>query len=185
MRYQRRFSIPHMLFRFYLTISIISFCFLSFWHLLFWGKFPSLWFSVCCAIPVGTYLLIFRVIAVWLARYELRDNLDYWMKIEQGWSPFWETFTWPVTPTLYEEIEQDRQEHNKKISRLMAQRYSQQTEDIWDDIASKMPDNQNQFVPPSHWRYVCPVCHSRVEKAIDVCWNCNYGANNEPHPNKR
>jgi hypothetical protein len=31
------------------------------------------------------------------------------------------------------------------------------------------------FVPPSDWRYQCPVCGSRVEKQIDVCWRCGYG----------
>jgi hypothetical protein len=35
------------------------------------------------------------------------------------------------------------------------------------------------FTPPENWRYQCPTCGSRVEKAVDVCWNCNYGANND------
>lgn len=34
---------------------------------------------------------------------------------------------------------------------------------------------QPRFVPPAHWEFSCPVCQARVEKAIDVCWNCGYG----------
>lgn len=34
----------------------------------------------------------------------------------------------------------------------------------------------NGFVPPKNWLYQCPRCGARVEKQIDVCWNCQYGA---------
>lgn len=36
------------------------------------------------------------------------------------------------------------------------------------------------FVPPSHWDYRCPCCGARVQHAIDICWNCDYG--NSPSP---
>lgn len=32
-----------------------------------------------------------------------------------------------------------------------------------------------EFVPPASWVYQCPRCGARVQHAIDVCWNCNYG----------
>lgn len=35
------------------------------------------------------------------------------------------------------------------------------------------------FVPPPHWQYQCPQCGARVEKQIDVCWMCHYGANGD------
>lgn len=35
------------------------------------------------------------------------------------------------------------------------------------------------FVPPKSWLYQCPKCGARVEKFIDVCWNCNYGADGD------
>jgi hypothetical protein len=35
------------------------------------------------------------------------------------------------------------------------------------------------FVPPGHFKYQCPQCGARVEHAIDVCWNCNYGADGD------
>ncbi len=36
------------------------------------------------------------------------------------------------------------------------------------------------FVPPSHWRYLCPCCGARVQYAIDICWNCDYGNSTSP-----
>lgn len=35
------------------------------------------------------------------------------------------------------------------------------------------------FAPPSHWQYQCPVCGARVQFAVDVCWNCSYGADGD------
>ena len=32
------------------------------------------------------------------------------------------------------------------------------------------------FVPPPDWRLQCPVCGARVQHPVDVCWNCNFGA---------
>ncbi len=35
------------------------------------------------------------------------------------------------------------------------------------------------FVPPANFRHQCPNCGVRVQHAVDVCWNCNYGANGD------
>ena len=38
------------------------------------------------------------------------------------------------------------------------------------------------FVPPAHWKRVCPECGARVDSDEDgycVCWNCNYGADGD------
>ena len=35
------------------------------------------------------------------------------------------------------------------------------------------------FVPPISWVCQCPVCGARVAKPVDVCWNCNYGADGD------
>ncbi len=49
---------------------------------------------------------------------------------------------------------------------------------FWDNIPSPInPDNG--FVPPASWQFCCPVCNSRVEKAVDICWNCGYGSNGD------
>ena len=37
----------------------------------------------------------------------------------------------------------------------------------------------SSFVPPAEWRYQCPKCGSRVQHSVDVCWNCNYGADGD------
>jgi hypothetical protein len=33
--------------------------------------------------------------------------------------------------------------------------------------------------PPDHFRYQCPQCGARVEKQIDICPLCHYGANGD------
>ena len=32
---------------------------------------------------------------------------------------------------------------------------------------------------PAHWKFSCPQCNAKVEHQIDVCWNCNYGADGD------
>ena len=36
------------------------------------------------------------------------------------------------------------------------------------------------FIPPESWTHQCPSCGARVQYAIDVCWNCNYGVDGDP-----
>ena len=33
--------------------------------------------------------------------------------------------------------------------------------------------------PPASWKFCCPSCNARVQHQIDVCWNCNYGADSD------
>lgn len=40
----------------------------------------------------------------------------------------------------------------------------------------------SNFVPPPTWGYQCPVCHARLQYSVDICWNCNYGANQVVEP---
>ena len=37
------------------------------------------------------------------------------------------------------------------------------------------------FVPPTHWRFQCPVCGARQQTNFGVCWypGCNYGADGD------
>ena len=37
----------------------------------------------------------------------------------------------------------------------------------------------DSFVPPVDWKFQCPVCGSRVQYGIDVCWACGYGADGD------
>jgi hypothetical protein len=37
----------------------------------------------------------------------------------------------------------------------------------------------SSFVPPANWQHQCPKCGSRVQYSVDVCWNCNYGADGD------
>lgn len=42
-----------------------------------------------------------------------------------------------------------------------------------------MAEPQTAFRPPASWKFQCPVCGARVQHRIDVCWNCNYGADGD------
>jgi hypothetical protein len=64
-------------------------------------------------------------------------------------------------------------------------RRSQGWHPFWDEIprpinpdteATRQTGDPNGFVPPANWQFCCPVCGARVEKQIDVCWRCHYGA---------
>ena len=77
----------------------------------------------------------------------LEYNYEFQKFKELGGRPFWDFIPWPVNRTS--DIEQ--------VTGIAEPQYT-------------------TFVPPSIWEYQCPVCGSKVEKAVDICWNCNYGA---------
>lgn len=67
-----------------------------------------------------------------------------------GGRPYWDSIGWPINTAT-------------SIERETGQAEPEYTD----------------FVPPADWRYQCPVCGSRVEKQIDVCWRCSYGADGD------
>ena len=65
---------------------------------------------------------------------------------------------------------------------------------IWDRgiIGMANPDSEcmrlngfdepvTDFVPPTYWKFRCPVCGARCPESWGVCWNpdCNYGADGD------
>lgn len=42
-----------------------------------------------------------------------------------------------------------------------------------------LAEPNSNFTPPKSWQFQCPRCGARVEHQIDVCWNCNYGADGD------
>jgi len=62
---------------------------------------------------------------------------------------------------------------------------------FWDTLPIWNPDSDlvkaggfpephyTNFVPPREWIFQCPHCHVRLQHNPDVCWNCNYGADND------
>ena len=58
--------------------------------------------------------------------------------------------------------------------------YQQARQSGWNPFWEKHappPNPGGGFVPPASWQYRCPKCDARVEKAVDICWNCAYGSN--------
>lgn len=77
----------------------------------------------------------------------LKNDPEFQKWKKKGGRPFWDGgMPWPINPAT--DIE--------RITGLAEPKYT-------------------DFTPPKSWKYQCPVCGSRVEKAVDVCWNCNYG----------
>ena len=49
---------------------------------------------------------------------------------------------------------------------------------------SGFPEPDSVFVPPSSWKYRCPVCGARCPESWGVCWNpdCRYGEDGDASP---
>ncbi|MGZ0174701.1 MAG: hypothetical protein ACKVHE_34810 [Planctomycetales bacterium] len=44
---------------------------------------------------------------------------------------------------------------------------------------SGIPEPDTIFVPPSFWKFRCPVCGARCPESWGVCWNCSYGVDGD------
>jgi hypothetical protein len=42
-----------------------------------------------------------------------------------------------------------------------------------------MAEPQTAFRPPPSWKFQCPVCGAKQPSRVCVCWNCDYGADND------
>jgi hypothetical protein len=76
----------------------------------------------------------------------LNNNPNFQKWKQMGGRPYWDSIGWPINTSTPIERE----------TGLAEPEYT-------------------DFVPPANWKYQCPVCGSRVEKQIDVCWQCGYG----------
>jgi hypothetical protein len=76
----------------------------------------------------------------------LRDDPNFQKWKQMGGRPYWDSIGWPINTATPIERE----------TGLAEPEYT-------------------DFTPPSEWRYQCPVCGSRVQTKIDICWNCSYG----------
>lgn len=80
----------------------------------------------------------------------LHNNADFQKWKKKGGRPYWDSLGWPINTST------------------PLERRSGLAEPTYDE-----------FTPPANWKYQCPVCGARVEKQIDVCWRCFYGANGD------
>ena len=140
-----------LMFRTFCTVFVITFLISIFWNVLSWSNmFP---FSVVIGVSV-VLTLLFTCVG-WLvstvgAGVLLQNNNEYQQWKTKGGRPYWDSLGWPINTATPIERETGLAEPEYK-----------------------------DFVPPANWRYQCPVCGSRCEKKIDICWACGYGQNGD------
>lgn len=141
----------YLMFRMFCTILVCIYI-LSFTATLIFG-IPLMEFSVA----LGVAFLLTLWFSLWgsigvplLTDYQLRDDPAYQAWRRHGGRPYWDGLQWPINTATESEIYTGLKE-----------------------------PNYTDFVPPPDWRYQCPNCGARVEHQIDVCWNCNYGADGD------
>lgn len=140
-----------LMYRMYITIFLILTGISLFTGFL--GGRVMLTFDVIFFVALNLTLLITGV--GWLvvnlgAAILLADDPEFREWRMRGGRSYWDSLPWPINPSSAIERETGLAE----------------------------PD-YTDFVPPADWRYQCPVCGSRVEKEIDVCWRCGYGADGD------
>lgn len=144
-------SVVFLMFRYFMTVFVITFLVSLFWNTLSGtNMFP---FKVVIGVAV-VLTLLFNVVG-WIVvtlggEVILHNDANFQKWKRMGGRPYWDSIGWPInTATPIE-----------RQTGLAEPEYT-------------------DFVPPADWCYQCPVCGARVEKQIDVCWRCSYGADGD------
>ena len=140
-----------LLFRYFVTMFVITFLVSVFWNTLSGtNMFP---FKV--VIGVSAVLTVLFNAVGWIvvtggSQVLLNNdpNFQKWKRI--GGRPYWDSIGWPINTST-------------PIERQTGLAEPEYTD----------------FVPPANWKYQCPTCGARVEKQIDTCWACGYGRNGD------
>ena len=140
-------SVIVLMFRYFVTIFMITFLISMFWN----GLSGTNMFPFSAVIGVSVVLTVLFNVVGWVVvtfggEAILRNDQEFQEWKRKGGRPYWDSIGWPINTATPIERE----------TGLAEPEYT-------------------DFVPPANWRYQCPVCGSRVEKQIDVCWNCSYG----------
>ena len=136
-----------LLLRYFVTLFILTFLVSMFWN----GLSGTNMFPFSAVIGVSVVLTVLFNVVGWVvvtggSKVLLNNDPNFQKWKRMGGRPYWDSIGWPINTATPIERETGLAE----------------------------PD-YTDFVPPAHWRYQCPVCGSRVEKQIDVCWRCGYG----------
>ena len=146
-------SRSYLMFRFFCTVFVIVYLISLFWNTLSGGNM----------FPFNIVIWVSVVLTIWLAfcgwfgvtvgsHVLLKDDPGFQEWKRRGGRPFWDG-------GLYWPINTSS------------------------DVVRGFEEPESPtFVPPESWRYQCPVCGARVEKQIDVCWQCDYGHDNNSTP---
>jgi hypothetical protein len=140
-----------LLFRYFVTVFVIILAISLFWNTLSGTNM----FPFGAVIGVSVVLTVLFNVVGWVVvtlggEAILHNDPNFQKWKRMGGRPYWDSIGWPInTATPIE-----------RQTGLAEPEYT-------------------DFVPPTDWRYQCPVCGARVEKQIDVCWQCSYGANGD------
>ena len=140
-------SVFVLIFRYFVTVFLIVFMISLFWN----GLSGTNMFPFGAVIGVSVVLTVLFNVVGWAvvtggSQVLLNNDPEFLKWKQMGGRPYWDSIGWPINTATPIERE----------TGLAEPEYT-------------------GFVPPADWRYQCPVCGARVEKQIDVCWNCNYG----------
>lgn len=144
-------SVFVLLFRYFVTVFVILLVISIFWNTLSGTNM----FPLNAVIGSSVVMTVLFNVVGWMLNTVAGEalfgrNAEYQKWKKTGGRPYWDSLGWPInTATPIE-----------RQTGLAEPEYT-------------------DFIPPSHFKYQCPVCGARVEKQIDVCWNCNYGADGD------
>lgn len=144
-------SVVVILFRYFVTVFVILFVISVFWNTLSGTNM----FPIKAVIGSSLVLTVLFNIIGWVINTVAGEllfgrNVEYQKWKKLGGRPYWDSLGRPINPASQVE----------RQTGLAEPEYT-------------------DFVPPADWCYQCPACGARVEKQIDVCWNCNYGADGD------
>jgi hypothetical protein len=140
-----------LLFRYFMTVFAITFLASLFWN----GLSGTNMFPFKVVIGVSAVLTFLFTGVGWVvvtggSKVLLNNDPNFQRWKKTGGRPYWDSLGWPInTATPIE-----------RQTGLAEPEYT-------------------DFIPPADWCYQCPVCGARVEKQIDVCWRCSYGADGD------
>lgn len=136
-----------LMLRYFMTVFLIVFMISLFWN----GLSGTNMLPLKVVVGVSAVLTVLFNVVGWVVvtiggEAILRNDANYQKWKRMGGRPYWDSVGWPINTSTPIERE----------TGLAEPEYT-------------------DFVPPADWRYQCPVCGARVEKQIDVCWQCGYG----------
>lgn len=148
---QPKTSRKYLLFRMWFTVFIIVCIIRLFWNTVSgFNMFPlNVAFGVSVMLT-GLFTVMGLIVVGGGTNFLHRNDPEFQRWKKNGGRAYWDTLGWPIGTASPIERQTGLAEPKYK-----------------------------KFVPPANWQYQCPVCGSRVEKAVDVCWNCNYGADGD------
>lgn len=140
-------SVVVLMFRYFVTIFVITFLISLFWNVLSGtNMFPFRAVIGVSLVLTGLFNVVGWVVVTLGGETILHNDPNFQKWKRMGGRAYWDSIGWPINTATPIERE----------TGLAEPEYT-------------------DFVPPPDWRYQCPVCGARVEKQIDVCWRCGYG----------